>query len=190
MHVIPGAEHVVRPQSCLSYHHGVVTTVDFCGNINGVSYVVSGGSDYAVVVSRVEGSQLRVIWSQKNAHAGVITRVLLGVGMACGVVYSAARDHTVRMWSLQQGEPAGSLAFHTEKVVDLCQSPDGRYFASASADNRILVYDVSDGYRVVMQVECCEEPSCLAIVNNMVCCGFCSGGIRFWPLPTLGMHYD
>lgn len=189
LHALPGKQHAVSPQGCLSCHHGVVTTVDFCGNINGVSYVASGGSDYAVVVSHVAGGQLRVLWSQKDAHAGVITRVLFGVGMACGVVYSAARDHVVRLWSLKNGDLVGSLNFHMEKVVDVCQSPDGRFFVSASADDSILVYDVSDAYRVVMRVECDEEPSCLAIVNNMVCCGFCSGGIRFWPLPSLGIHY-
>lgn len=190
MHCLPAASAEVKPSSALSCHKGVVTTVDLSANCNGHFFVASGGSDYSLVVYRVSGNALKVHWRQEHAHASVVTRVLFGVGMASGVVYSGAKDRVIHLWSLKNGECVGSLDYHQEKVVDLCQTPDGRFFVSASADRTILVYDVSAEFRVVMRVECGEEPACVAVVNNTICCGFCSGALRFWSLPSLGILCD
>lgn len=165
-------------------HEGVVTAVD-AACFEGVSLVVSGGSDHAVVLYRLERAALVRQWRAREAHEAVVTGVMLGVGMGVGTVYSVGRDGVLVVRSVESGEVLGRLRHHAAKIVGLCQSPDGRFVATAAADRSVLVYDVSREMTCVERIETEEEPSALSFVNGSIVCGFVSGTVKLWSVSRL-----
>jgi WD40 repeat protein len=57
---------------------------------------------------------------------------------------SASADNTVRLWSLPEGKPLGTLEGHTNRVSDLAISPDGTLLASASLDKTIRLWSLPE----------------------------------------------
>ncbi|WP_165227489.1 WD40 repeat domain-containing serine/threonine protein kinase [Aquisphaera insulae] len=60
-------------------------------------------------------------------------------------LFSAADDHTIKLWSPRDGSPIATLAGHTSMVVSLAVSPDGRTLASASFDRKVRLWDLPGG---------------------------------------------
>lgn len=151
--------------------------------------VVSGGTDYALFVYELRGEhhQLKLHWKIPNAHQGIISDVLFGVGMAVGVMYSAGHDGMIRLWNVCDRAIISDLTYHTGKVIALCQTPEGRFLVSAAVDGYILVYDVSAEYKVVARHRSDEQPSSLKIINGVIMCGFVSGAVRTWSLPSVSI---
>ena len=56
-------------------------------------------------------------------------------------------DNTVRVWDLETGSPLLVLTEHTNAVLGLAWSPDGRHIASGGADQTIRVWDSGSGGR-------------------------------------------
>ena len=177
----------LQPCSSANHQGGHVTAVDIATSFNDHPMVVSGGSDYSLFVYSLRGArhQLKLYWKIPNAHKGVISSVLFGVGMAIGVLYSAAQDGVIKLWNICDRSNIANLTYHSGKVVALCQTPEGRFFVSAAVDGFIIVYDVHAEYRVVARHRSNEQPSSLAIINGMIVCGFVSGAVRSWSLPSV-----
>lgn len=58
---------------------------------------------------------------------------------------TADSDHTIRLWNLPGGEPAGTLAGHEEPIRALHFSEDGGMLYSASEDKTIRLWQMPDG---------------------------------------------
>ena len=183
------------PNTCLSLspccvmrdQGGRVTTVDASSNINGHTMIATGGSDYALFLYEWKSKQLVLQCRIREAHSGVISVVLFGIGMVVGVLYSASYDGVIKLWSVKNHDCVAELKYHTAKITALTQSPDGRYLVSASADGSVLVYDASTRYSVLSRFYCDDEPVSLTILNGSIVCGYSSGSVRLWLLPCVSI---
>lgn len=55
---------------------------------------------------------------------------------------SGSWDHTIRLWSLPDGEAQQVLDGHQADILALAYSPDGRYLISAGLDFKAVVWDM------------------------------------------------
>lgn len=61
------------------------------------------------------------------------------------ILASASIDTTVKLWDVETGRLLHNLSKHKEPVYSLAFSPDGRYVASGSGDQRVIIWSVRDG---------------------------------------------
>ena len=54
--------------------------------------------------------------------------------------------------------------------------------ATASADKRVIVWDIQNEYSVVVKYEMDDECRWICFHDRMVVCGYVSGSIRLWPI--------
>ncbi len=62
-----------------------------------------------------------------------------------GILATASRDHTVRLWRVADGAPLRTLEGHTAGVNSVAFSPDGATLASGSDDSTVRLWRVADG---------------------------------------------
>ena len=55
------------------------------------------------------------------------------------------RQGEVKLWDTESGKLVRTVEDHTDTVYALAASGDGKYFASGSADRRVLLYDATTG---------------------------------------------
>ena len=60
-------------------------------------------------------------------------------------IVSASRDNTVRVWSSASGNCEQMIDGHTNGVMSVTFSPEGRQIVSESLDNTVRVWDVATG---------------------------------------------
>ena len=59
---------------------------------------------------------------------------------------AAAGDDTIRLWDVATGRPIGNpLTGHTDQVLSVAFSPDGKTLASGSVDDTVRLWDVATG---------------------------------------------
>lgn len=178
LHCLPSSAKDESPCSVSRAHSGMVTSVDaIC--LEGISLVVSGGTDYAVVVYRVVNQSLAVLW-RDDTQGSIVTGVLFGVGIGTGTLYVTNQSGIVQIWDVVKIAKIGEIQHHTSRIVGVCQSQDGRFVVTAATDRKVLVYDVSKGMKCVNRIESDDVPSTVAFFDGKVVCGYCSGDIRLW----------
>lgn len=156
--------------------------MDLSSSINNSFFAASGGNDYAITVYSVKDTSLHPFWEILNAHNSIVTSVLFGSGMGTGMLYSGGMDCSVKVWNVLAKELVGELRYHSSKVVSLCQSSDGRYLVSASANRVVFVYDISKNFEVVCRLETKEEPACMTFHHASLVIGMKAGGCQLWSI--------
>lgn len=156
--------------------------MDLSSSINNSFFAASGGNDYAIIIYSVKDTSLHPCWEIPNAHEGIVTSVLFGSGMGTGMLYSGGMDCSVKVWNVLAKELVGELRYHSSKVVSLCQSSDGRYLVSASADRVVFMYDISKNFEVVYRLETKEEPACMTFHHTSLVIGMKAGGCQVWSI--------
>lgn len=75
-----------------------------------------------------------------RGHKGLVTRVVFLPG---GTLASAARDAVIHLWDIETGEIQATLRGHTDAILDLALSTDGRTLASAGGwDRTVRIWDL------------------------------------------------
>ena len=57
-------------------------------------------------------------------------------------VVTCSDDKTIKIWDLYSGKTLKTLAHHNHVVSSVCYSPNENYILSASADNKVVLYDL------------------------------------------------
>ncbi|XP_053326631.1 coronin-7 [Spea bombifrons] len=60
---------------------------------------------------------------------------------ASDILASSSYDLTVRVWDLQTGKEVLKLQGHEDQIFSLAWSPDGRFLATCSKDQRVRIYE-------------------------------------------------
>ncbi|MCL1469327.1 WD40 repeat domain-containing protein [Argonema antarcticum] len=68
-----------------------------------------------------------------------------GLGGAGGVLVSASRDRTIKLWNLETGETIRTLKGHTGPVFSVAISSNGQTLASASEDKTVRLWHLETG---------------------------------------------
>lgn len=75
--------------------------------------------------------------------------------VTAGRVLNSADRGAVRIWSAETLQPVKTLLGHTNWVLGVAVSPDGRLIASGSFDRTVRIWDASTGNKVIVL----EHPS-------------------------------
>ncbi|KAJ1304983.1 hypothetical protein OPQ81_000026 [Rhizoctonia solani] len=102
---------------------------------------------------------------------------------------SASDDKTIRVWNPQTGQTVlGPLEEHSDAVIFVAFSPNGRFIASGSADHTIRVYDAQTGQTVIGPLEAHTSWVYSVIFSpdnaRLFSCSY-DGTIRIWNVQDL-----
>jgi WD40 repeat protein/serine/threonine protein kinase len=120
------------------------------GGGHGTPFVMDRDQSFAVHaewnnIHAVNLSTGQTLWSQRAAgegqHVSALAMTQDGKVLASGAGFS---EPTIRLWDVASGREIGRLEGHRTWVGDLQFWPDGETMASASADQTIRIWDVSD----------------------------------------------
>jgi WD40 repeat protein len=130
-------------------------------SVNKVLFTADGRE----ILSMSNDKTIRV-WDVATGEPVRTLRVPIGVG-DIGRIYSASlhpngtklavsgylNEHHIYVVDFESGAMEWYLVGHTEVVMDVAYSPDGKWLASGSADNTARVFDVNHDYKQVHILE-------------------------------------
>jgi len=105
---------------------------------DGSRAITSGFDDLSIVWDLPAGAQAVRLYGHEAA-------VNAGLFLPGGRAVTASDDGSARIWDLATGATLHVLAGHSQKVVNLSRSPDGRRIATASWDRTLRLWDAETG---------------------------------------------
>jgi Tol biopolymer transport system component len=111
---------------------------------------------------------------------------------------AAGDDQTVRLWNVETGGEAASLAGHAERVFGIAFSPDGKMLASASGDKTVRLWNAASGQLIDTLTGHSASISCLAFApdGRWLATGSDDNNVMLWRIgenqayATLERHAD
>ena len=99
---------------------------------------------------------------------------------------SASTDRTLRVWDLETGRLARTLAGHADWVNTVAVTPDGHRAISASSDHTLRVWDLETGQSVHQLAGHADVVNAAAITPDGLCVvsGSSDGTLRVWDLES------
>jgi WD40 repeat protein len=151
--------------------------------------IVSGSNDSPLKVWDLEGGQL------VGLLEGHSKRVLAAAITPDGrQVVSGSADRTVKVWDIstplnsgpaRSGRPLSLLETHTDSIVGVAVTPDGRQVVTGSRDGTIRLWDlVEDASRVLFWNDAPIKCLAISLDGHHVCCGDEAG--RVWLFELIG----
>lgn len=120
--------------------------------------------------------------AQFQAHGRRVSRLIVN-SYFDRTLASASWDGTVRLWSMPDGKPLGSLAAHQHPVTALAASADGSILATGcGAEECVIVWKTSEGSPEKILPGHARGVSCLAMSpeGRLVAAGGYDGVCRLW----------
>lgn len=172
-----------------SSHDGSVN--DVCCGERGAFW--SCGDDRRVVLHDVTGATLAE-WG--TGHTRAVNR--LSFAKSAGMLATASRDRTVRLWRTQFAESApGETPVHTLSGHDLTVSAvhfnmDGSRLASGSRDSSVRIWDTETGRSLLRAERSQNLVTCLrwhpASPQSVIAQGGEDLRVRLWDVRTSGLR--
>jgi WD40 repeat protein len=102
------------------------------------------------------------------------------------IVASGGQDRTVRLWEVETGKVITKWTGHTDYVMSVCWSADGKRVLSGSLDETVRVWDVKTG-ETVMAIKT-GHLHVWAVISSPDNAKFATGGfkdgIKIWDAKT------
>ncbi|MBZ0099264.1 MAG: WD40 repeat domain-containing protein, partial [Taibaiella sp.] len=87
-----------------------------------------------------------IIWSTDVSH---YMKCPVSVQYLGNCVVTGARDRTIRLWNVSNGQPIGGAWLgHLEEIFTIVFSPDGKRVISGSGDRTVRLWDVVSGQQL------------------------------------------
>ncbi|KAM3916335.1 coronin-7-like [Leptodactylus fuscus] len=111
--------------------------------------LVTGGEDGRIRVWEIPQHGLKETLTEPQSALAVHNERIYTVRFhpcASDILVSSSYDLTLRVWNLKTGNNVLTLQGHEDQIFSLAWSPDGKYLATCSKDQRIRIYEprVSD----------------------------------------------
>jgi WD40 repeat protein/Flp pilus assembly protein TadD len=89
------------------------------------------------------------------------------------------RGEPIKVWFVGQGDEVRALVGHIDDVSGIAQTPDGRFIVSASADNRLIVWDLNDSKPIATFTGEGRLTSCAVTSQGLIIAGEETGWVHF-----------
>src|SRR6185295_9460387 len=101
---------------------------------------------------------------------------------------SGSQDADIKIWSVATGQEIRTLTAHSDGVIALAISSDGKKLASGSQDRTILVWDIESGEPDAAYTGHQEWVNAVAFSpdGKKLASGSVDGEIRIWDVPRRG----
>jgi WD40 repeat protein/transcriptional regulator with XRE-family HTH domain len=145
--------------------------------------LASGCSDGSIWLWEPEGPEPDTCVRRLSGH----THWVAGLAFAPdGVLASGSYDGTVKLWDTTSGSCLQTFSGHSDRVIRVVWSPDGRTLASCSVDHTIRLWDDEEGRsRMVLQGHT-DVVSNLAFTpdSRTLLSGSNDGTVRVWDVES------